>query len=139
MATNKELEKQIAQLTALLAAHGIGTQAQARGDIPLEERQDYIPFGSDKHLTFLGLAKVGDVEEAQKNRYTVYASASGTSYRLLDELGAALMMRPLDPDKGILLVLRQKISSFESGRPEPFPGAPTRFIPPGDPEYTRIA
>jgi len=139
MATNKELEQQIAELTALLARSGIGDRPQAPGTIPPEQRSDYIPFGSAKHLAFLGLALVDDVEGAQKNRLTVYTSDSGKSYRLVDELGAARMMMPLDPEKGILLVLREKISSFESGPPKPFKGAPARFIPPGDPEFTRIA
>ena len=139
MATNKELEQKIAHLEQLLARAGIGERPLAPGVVPPEERSDHIPFGSDKHLAFLGLAVVDDVEAAQKNRLTVYTSDSGKSYRLTDELGAARLMVPLDPDKGILLVLREKVSSFESGPPKPFKGAPARFIPPGDTEYTRIA
>lgn len=139
MVTNADLERELAQLKATLAAHGIGERPQEPGTVPEKERSDYIEFGSDAHLAFLGLAMVDNVEVAEKNRLTVYTSGeSGKSYRLLDELGAARLMVPLDPDKGILLVLREKISSFESGKPKPYPGAPARFIPPGDPEYTRI-
>lgn len=138
MTTNKELEQKVAQLEQLLAAHGI-VAAPARSRKP-EDQADYIKFGSDKHLAFLGLKLVQDLEQAEKDRYTVYTSAeSGKAYRLIDEMQAALALRPMDPDKAILMVLRQKVSAFESGEPQPFPGAPLRFIPPGDPEYTRLA
>ena len=139
MATNKELEQQIAHLEQLLARAGIGDRPLAPGAIAPEERSDYIEHGSDEHLIFLGLARVDDIEEAQKSRFIVHTSDSGKSYRLLDELGAARMMMPLEPDKGILMILREKVSSFESGPPKPFAGAPARFIPPGDSEYTRLA
>lgn len=138
MATNKELEQQIAELTALLMRHGIGPQPLEQGAIPPKERSDYIEFGSDGHLIYLGLARVDDIEVAEKNRLTVYTSDSGKSYRLVDELGAARRNVPLVPAQGILLELREKVSSFESGPPKPFAGAPARFIPPGDPEFTRI-
>ena len=139
MATNKELEQQIAELTALLARAGIGPQPLEPGAIPPEQRSDYIEFGSDKHAAFLGLERVDNIEEAEKSGYIVYTSPKDKSYRLLDEVGAARLMLPLEPSKGILMILREKVSSFESGRPKPFAGAPARFIPPGDPEFTRIA
>ena len=139
MATNKELEQQIDKLTRLLASQGISEQAPAPGTVPPEERSDYIEHGSDKHMVYLGLARVDDIEAAKKELLTVYTSGStGKSYRLVDELGAARSQSPLPTDQGILMVLREKISSFESGPPKPFAGAPARFIPPGDPEYTRI-
>ena len=139
MPTTKELEQKIDELTALVARHGIRDSPTERGAIPPEERSDYIEFGSDKHAAFLGLERVDDIEEAEKSGYIVYTSPKGKSYRLLDEVGAARMMLPLDPPKGILMILREKVSSFESGPPKPFKGAPARFIPPGDPEFTRIA
>ena len=39
---------------------------------------------------------------------------------------------------GILMVLRQKVSAFESGVPKPFPGAPRRFAPEGEREFTPL-
>jgi hypothetical protein len=138
VATQKELEQRIAELEQLLASRGIVAEPVARSRRP-EDQPDYIPFGSDKHMAFLGLERVEDMAQAEKLRQVVHVSPdTGTAYRLIDEMAAAQLMRPMDPDKSILLVLRQKVSSFESGMPEPFPGAPVRFIPPGDPEYTRI-
>ena len=139
MATNKELEQQIAHLEQLLARAGIGERPQEPGVVPPEERSDYIEHGSDKHLAFLGLERVGDIEEAKASGFVVYTSPKDKSYRLLDEVGAARLMLPLEPSKGILMILREKVSSFESGPPKPFAGAPARFIPPGDPEFTRLA
>ena len=140
MPTNTELEKRIKQLEQQLAeALGIGTREQAPRRVPEKQRRDHIPFGSDGHLAFLGLERVDDVEEARKNLFVVYTSPeSATSYRLIDEMQAVQMMKPMDPDKAILMVLRQKVSAFESGEPEPFPGAPARFNPEGEPEFTPL-
>lgn len=139
MATQRELEQRIAQLEQLLAARGISAEAQSPGYVPPEQRSDYVEFGSDKHLAFLGLEKVGDVEEAKASAFTVYHSPeTGTDYRLLDEMGAALSLHGMDPEKAILMVLRQKVSAFESGPPKPFPGAPPRFNPEGEPEFTPL-
>ena len=139
MASVKELEQELAELKAMLARQGIGERPLASGAVPPEQRSDYIPFGSDEHLVFLGLARVDDIEAAEKNHLIVYTSDKGKSYRLTDELGAARMMMPLEPDKGIMMILREKVSSFESGPPKPFAGAPARFNPLGEPEFTRIA
>jgi hypothetical protein len=139
MATNKELEQELAELKALLAAHGIGERPLPAGAIPPEERSDYIKHGSPEHLVYLGLERVDNIEAAREANYIVYTSPKKKSYRLLDELGASRLMLPLEPSKGILMILREKVSSFESGPPKPFAGAPARFIPPGDPEFTRIA
>jgi hypothetical protein len=137
MATNKELEQRVAQLERALAM-ATGNVPRS-GRVPEAERRDYIEFGSEKHLAFLGLEKVDDVAAAEKNRYVVYTSPDTDQvYRLLDEMGAAAMLRPMDPDKAILMVLRQKVSSFESGPPKPFPGAPPRFNPEGEPEFTPL-
>ena len=143
MTTNKELEQQVLDLTtqvnALLARAGISDRPLAPGAIPPEERSDYIDHGSPEHLVYLGLERVDNIEEAKAANYVVYTSPTKKSYRLTDELGAARLQLPLDPPKGILMVLREKVSTFESGPPKPFAGAPERFIPPGDPEFTRIA
>jgi len=138
MATQRELEQKVAQLEQLLVQYGIVAAPDARA-MRLEDRPDYIAFGSDKHLAFLGLLKVDDVEAAIQNRYTIFTSPdTGQTYRLIDEMNAALMMRPMDPDKAILMILRQKVSSFEAGEPQPFPGAPARFNPKGEPGFTPL-
>jgi hypothetical protein len=139
MATQKELEQRLAQLETELAALKGSERERTPGFVPPEQRRDYIEFGSDEHLAFLGLEKVADVEQARANLYTVYTSPdTGTAYRLIDEMQAVQIMRPMDPDKSILMVLRQKVSSFESGPPRPFPGAPPRFNPEGEPEFTPL-
>ena len=140
MATNKELEQRIAQLERALAAatSGAGTQRQPVR-LPEKERRDYVPFGSDGHRAFLGLELVDDVEEAKANLFAVYKSPdTGKHYRLVDEMQAVQTMRPMDPDKAILMVLRQKVTAFESGEPQPFPGAPPRFDPERESEFTPL-
>jgi hypothetical protein len=139
MATQKELEQRLAQLETELAALKGGERERAPGFVPPEQRRDYIEFGSDEHLAFLGLEKVADVEQAEKAGYTVLSSLeTGQTYRLIDEMGAVQKHPGIDPDKAIKMVLRQKMSSFESGPPRPFPGAPPRFNPEGEPEFTPL-
>lgn len=136
MPTNKELAQEVAEMRELLASLGI---ERPQGRVPPEERRDHIAFGSDEHLVFLGLERVDDVAEAEENRYVVYVSPeTKQAYRLTDEMQAVQRYPNIDPDKATLLELRQKVSTFESGPPKPHAGAPKRFIPPGDPEYTRI-
>ena len=126
MATNKELEQQLATLRAELERRGI-IEPGARPVLPAE-LPDFIPFGSEKHMHFLGLTTVGDPEDAKASGYAVYTSTStGTMYRLVDEMQAVQMYRPMDPDKAILLVLRQKVGAFESGAPKVPAGAPPLF------------
>jgi hypothetical protein len=140
MATQKELEQKVAQLEQQIAALAGGRLVEPiAGFVPPEQRRDYIEFGSDGHLGFLGLAYVDNIEEAKTNLYTVYISPdTKKAYRLIDEMQAVQAMRPMDPDKSILMVLRQKVSAFESGPPKPFPGAPPRFNPEGEPGFTPL-
>lgn len=138
MPSNKELEQKVNELTQLLADHGIVADSASRPLQP-EERSDYVPFGSDRYLIVLGLERVDDVAEAEKNKYVVYTSPeTKKSYRLIDEMQAIQRYPSIDPEKAALVELRQKVSNFESGQPKPHAGAPARFIPPGDPEYTRL-
>lgn len=127
MATTKELEDRVAQLEAQLKQAGLSAPPKPASDA---DRADFIPFGSAKHLTFLGLVVVDDLEEAREAGQTVITSRkTGVSFRLADEMSAAMMMRPMDPDKAILLVLKGKIDSFESGAPKAPDDAPPLFAP----------
>lgn len=127
MATTKELEDRIAQMEAQLARAGLAVPPRPASDT---ERADYIPFGSAGHMAYLGLATVDDIAEAHEAGQTVITSRkTGKTYRLVDEMSAAMMMRPMDPDKAILLVLKGKIDSFESGAPKAPDDAPPLFAP----------
>jgi len=130
MATVRELEQQIRQLRSRMEAHGLFMEDLETMKLP--ERSDHIPFGSSGHMAFLGLSRVEDPEEVQEDGNEVYKSPkTGRHYTLVDEMSAVQMMRPMDPDKGIKLVLRQKVNAFESGPPPVPDDAPAMFIPPG--------
>ena len=132
MASVKELQAQIEALTAQLQAAGLLPRVQAAVIDP-EDRADYIPFGSDKHLAYLGVVRVDDPVKAKEIGYTVYTSpTTGDHYRLQDEIAPVNMYRGIDPDKAILLVLRQKVGQFESGAPKVPDDAPPTFIDPRD-------
>jgi len=123
MATANQLEKQIQALTELLAAHGI-RQPRASAALP-EDRADYIPHGSEKHMIFLGLIQVEDVKKAEEEYgYIVYRSPkTGTTYRLEDQV-TPYMTFP-NPMVVARLVLAQKVSSLESGPPQAPANAPS--------------
>lgn len=130
MANVRELEQQIIDLRAMMEEHGLFVESLETMKMP--ERRDHIPFGSAAHMSFLGLTLVDDPEEERESGYEVYKSIkTGRHYRLLYEMSAIQMMRPMDPDKAIKLVLRQKVNAFESGPPPVPDDAPAMFIPPG--------
>ena len=132
MASVKELQTQIETLQAQLQAAGLLPRIRVAVDRP-EDRPDYIPFGSDKHMTFLGLVQVTDPAKAKEIGYTVYTSpTTGDHYRLQDEIAPVNLYRGVDPDKAILLVLRQKVGQFEAGAPRIPEDAPPTFIDPRD-------
>jgi len=123
MATNKELEAQVKALYAALERNGITLEQKA---VPDTERGDYIELGSPKHATFLGLVEVEDAEDTED--YIIFQSpTTGKTYRLEDEVTE--FMRYPDPEKAARLVLRQKISSLESGPPSPPTGSPPLWQP----------
>lgn len=68
------------------------------------------------------------IERAKADKYVIYTSQKGT-YRLEDEIGAAHLLPGTDPEKAALFVLRQKVSSFESGKPQVPANAPAMFRP----------
>ena len=121
MTTAKQLEKQVQALTELLEAHGI-RQPRESATLP-EDRADYIPHGSEQHASFLGLIAVTDAKEADEYGHITYRSPkTNETYRLEDQV-TPFMQFP-DPMQVARLVLRQKVSSLESGPPAPPPDAP---------------
>ena len=122
----QELEQKHNDLVEYLEQRGLVDPAQqAAASVVMP---DYIPFGSEKHMRFLGLDLVEDVENAKASGYTVYTSPeTKQTYRLEDEMQAVQMYKPMDPDKAILLVLRQKVGAFESGVPQVPANAPPLF------------
>jgi len=120
MAKLEELQEQVGRLTAILAQAGITPRLPASEHAP-----DYIEHGSAKHAVFMGLMEVDDVAQAARDGYTVYKSPrTGKNWRLEDEIKATQLVPGVDPTKAILLVLRQKVTSLESGKPTAPPNAP---------------
>jgi hypothetical protein len=118
-----ELEAKVRRMEAAMEAAGIKPPAELMAD---EDRPDYIELGSPEHATFLGIIEVTDEEEAQEF-ITHQSRDTGKTYRLMDEL-TGFVNYP-DPDKAARLVLRQKVSSLESGPPAPPTGAPPLWRP----------
>ena len=113
MATTKELETRVRQLEALLAQ--VGLSAEAAPPAAPEERADYIAFGSPEHAAFLGLILLDDEEQAEE-RVTYRSRATGQLYCLEDERGAMyLCPAGLTLREAATIVLREKVSAFESG------------------------
>jgi hypothetical protein len=128
MAKEKNLQAQIDELRALLAKMGISPPVELA--TRPEDRADYIAFGSPEHAAFLGLIEVEDVEKAEADGYILHTSAeTGKTYRLADELNATVHYPGIDPEKAAKGLLRQKVSSFESGPPEVPTDAPSMWVP----------
>ena len=109
MAKIDELTAQVEQMKALMKAHGI---EQAPELVPMEERPDYIPHGSEAHARFLGLVIMTEDDTAYHlQEFT--SSRTGTTYRLEDEMGAVRFYPGIDPDKAMMLVLQQKVNELE--------------------------
>ena len=135
MATNRELEKRLSDLeeqNRILRQLVPGLEVQS-SEVSIEDRADYFPHGSDKHAAFLGLVKiVGDdeLENAKKIGYVFYESPdTGDVWRLEDELGVQQAYPNVEPTKAVRLVLRQKVSSFEAGKPPIPDSAPMLLVP----------
>jgi len=117
-----DLEKQVEQLTQLLAAHGI----QEPSPVPSpEDSPDYIPHGSDAHAAFLGLVEV----DGDEDDYVILKSAkTGRVWRLLDEIEAMRHFPGIDPQKAAMSLLRQKVGELDTA-PGPPPDAPGLWRP----------
>jgi len=121
-----ELQAQVERLTATMLAYGI------RAPLPtvqaVEDRGDYIAFGSPQHAAFLGLTEVADEKDAA-GYVTWHSPATGRVYRLLDEPGALHLYPQQQPAQAALIVLRQKVAAFESGAPQVPATAPPLWQP----------
>lgn len=127
----KELQAQIDQLTNVVRQLGGGhllQDEQESGPPP-----GFIEHGSPEHATFLGLIEVSpdDIERVvEQDKTIVYKShATGTYYRLQDEIGLLRHYPGIDPEKAALIVLRQKVGVLESGKPEAPKNAPSLWRP----------
>jgi len=124
MPTNQDLQNEVAWMKDLLKRAGLIPPEKA------EYAPDYIAYGSPKHAVMLGLIEVTDIEQAKKEEYTLYTSpASGKVYRLEDEIRALQFVPGVDPHQAMLIVLRQKVNSLESGAPKVPDNAPPMFNP----------
>ena len=124
MASTKELENEIERLKQVMRQYGLLETPKV--DVRPEERPDYIAFGSPEHALFLGLVIVKDGQDTE-NRLTYRSPGTGTVYMLEDEI-TPYMTFP-DPRQVAALVLRQKVSSFESGPPSVPDDAPPIWKP----------
>ena len=117
----KGLEGRIAQLGQMLGV-------PAAESVPESEKaSDYIALGSPGHAVFLGLVIVE--KDTDTTGYTTYTSKdTNTEYHLVDEFQAVQNYPGLDPEKAILLHLRSKVSSLESGPPSPPVDAPSLML-----------
>ena len=124
MAKLDELAAQVEALQRVLRQHGIVLPAETE---PGGHSPDYLAHGSPEHAALLGLVEVKDGDSYESlARYT--SPRSGRTYRLEDEMGAIRHYPGIDPAKGALLVLQQKVNELETA-PEPPRDAPPPFKP----------
>ena len=121
----KSLQQQIdAGVREALARFGM----QLPGTVAQDDEVNFIGFGSPEHRQFLGLIVV-DEDDDPTGFVTFTSKETGTTYRLEDELGVLMHHPGVDPDKAALMVLRGKVSVFESGEPEAPANAPLLWQP----------
>ena len=136
MATAKENEERIAQLEELLRRFGVAEPAGDSDDPTMWP--DYIEFGSDEHLAFLGLVKLNkaDAEIDRAAGLDTFEGTKGT-YRLVDPIGPYGGYN--DPRQAANMALRQKVAVFEMGRPTVHEKAPEMWYPEDQmPELARM-
>jgi len=109
MATSKDLERQVEEMRALLADHGIRPRPEA---VPLTERPDYIAHGSDRHAALLGLVEVAE-GDSRVTIATYTSPQSGRAFALEDEMDALRHYPGIDPVRAVQLVLQQKCNELE--------------------------
>ena len=98
------------------------------GPVQDDDKVNFIGFGSPEHRQFLGLIVV-DKDDDPTGFVTYTSKGTETTYRLEDELGVLMHHPGVDPDKAALMVLRGKVSVFESGEPEAPANAPLLWTP----------
>jgi hypothetical protein len=127
VATVKDLEREIAELKAAMSASGIRT-ATASAEPGMAK--DYVAYGSAEHAALLGLVEMKEGDDA--SLYITFTSpVTGKTYRLEDEITPFL--RYPDPGQMAKLVLRQKVSSFESGEVRIPEDTPSMWSPRDEP------
>jgi len=131
-AREKELEARIARLEA-----AVGRVMP----VPVEEsddptmRPDYIEFGSDEHLAWLGLVRMDNPTIDELGGFATVEGAKGT-YRLVDPIGP--YGGSYDPQQAAMLALRGKVAVFEEGPPKVHERAPEMWYPKDEmPELAR--
>lgn len=126
MPTNRELQQEIAELRKQLAQL-IGVPTSADPTV----QTDRIEYGSPEHAVFLGLVPIETADQAEERM--IYTSRkTEQQYCLDDEIAAVRFFPGVDPNKAILLVLRQKVNAFESGPPQVPDHAPPLWQPTPD-------
>ena len=126
MATTREMQRQIDELKEILRAYGVPLPRVPQDAGEPEHRDDYIEHGSPAHAVFLGLVIVDEQTDTDQ-RLTYTSQKSQTTYMLEDEV-TPFMGYP-DPTQVARLVLRQKVSAFEAGKPPVSDKAPALWIP----------
>lgn len=109
-----ELQAQVTALQAQLAT--LTGQTQPKRAIPLEERPDYVPHGSDRHATLLGLKKDEQDE-----------------WILADPLEWILRYGPAATPEFLSLVRQQRINELTSKPQVPADALPLWTPPLGQP------
>jgi len=118
-----ELTAEVRELRSLLRQHGIVARG-ARPDIPTQ--QDHIEHGSNQHAQIIGLIEVTSEDNA--SAYITFKSPNtGRVWRLHDEVTP--FMQYTNPRIVAELVLRQKVSELEAGKPSVPDNAPSMWRP----------
>jgi hypothetical protein len=129
-----ELEKTLRQTQELLRRGGMPLPAEVSGDPT--ERPDYIEPGSERHLAFLGLARVPK-DSLDAINFETREGANGDVYRLVDPVGPYVGYA--DPKQAARIALLQKVAGFEGGAPPVHDKAPQMWVPPDQkPELAKL-
>jgi len=120
MTTAQEVKDLKEELRLLKAALGIRSEAER---VAPEDRADFVPHGSDKHVAVLGLVPA---EQGNGDFITYTSPRTGHTYRLEDELGQFMNFH--DPEKAAHLTLQQKVNELEL-KPEVPDNAPPIWRP----------
>lgn len=112
MAKQDELSTLRAELAQLKEMLGLGPSPS---DDPADD-PNFIAHGSPEHVQFIGLKVVEEGDDT--TGYVVFESQeTGATYRLEDEMGILTHFPGVDPDKAVILALRQKVNVIEAGEP----------------------
>lgn len=105
------LRAELAQLKSLLhGMAGVPDKTKSGG------QSDFIDWGSKRHAALLGIEQVPDEKDLLPGDISFRSPKSDKLYKLSDPVTP--FMHFAQPTEIARLVLRQKVSSFESGRPQ---------------------